>query len=183
MPKKAKLAILVPLAFLFVVTCGVFFVYDAAKGLVLSTWYRPRVMSSFKHDFETINPRLLNDYGISFKQHNTKKDCDARSGYPGVFACTVHTRTKVVADEAFVKKWRQTSPELEKYLLSEGWQKENNDQPLNQILDNFNRDSSIAVHYRKAYGCRLTLSWVSPETLNHLNVTEVCEVSQRTWGW
>jgi hypothetical protein len=182
MSKRAKLAILlVPLAAL----CGVLFVHDAAKGLVLSTWYRPKVTSNFNHDFDAINPRLLN-YGITFEQRNTKKDCDARSGYPSggksVFTCSIYARTKVVADEAFVKKWRQTSPELEKYLLSEGWRKENKDQPLNEILDNFNRDSSIAVHYRKAYGCRLTLSWVLPETPNHLDVTEVCEVAQRTWG-
>lgn len=190
MTKKAKLAILLPLALLLVVSCGVFFVYDAAKGLVLSTWYQPKVTSNFQHDFEPINPRLFNDYGITFEQRSSEEDCEPTSGYPSggksVFTCSMYARTNVVADEVFVKKWRGTSPELEKYLLSEGWRKENKAQPIDEILDNFNRNGSIAVHYLKEHGqisCRLTFGWVMPETPNHLDVNEVCEMYHRTWGW
>lgn len=52
-----------------VILGGVLFVYDAAKGLVLSTWYRPRVFDSFKQDFEAINSHL-----------NWKNICCQRAG-------------------------------------------------------------------------------------------------------
>lgn len=193
MPRKAKVATIITLLLLLlllVVIAGVLLVYDTAKGAVLSLRYNSKVSSHFKQDFDAINPRLQNDYGIVFG-HNDK-DCGSRSGYSSagtyIFTCTNSVRAEpVVADEAFVKKWRETSPELERYLLAKGWQKEwNQHQPINEILDKFNNSSSIGVNYAKRHGkitCRLSLTWLRPETPNHLIADEVCEMSQRTWGW
>lgn len=187
-----KLKIIVAVAALLVVISGLLLVYDPVKGVPLSLWYGPKVTNSFNRDFNDINPRLANDYGIYFDDHNRQKDCGPTAGYPSsgkaIFTCSITVRANpVVANEAFIKQWQKSSLDLEQYLLEKGWQKEwNKAQPIDEILNNFTNDTSIGVNYVKRHGkitCRLSFSWLMPQTPNQLTIDEVCELSQRTWGW
>lgn len=174
---------------LLIIASATLFAYDAAKGFVLSVWYGPKVTSHFNDDFGTVNPRLHDD-GIHFEGSDSKKNCGPTSGYPSggryIFTCAMYERATVKADEAFIEKWRKNSPGLEKYLLSDGWQKEwNQKQPIDTVLDSLQNSSSIQVNYVKIHEdtvCRLTLGWIQPTTPNHLTVDEVCEMSRHTWG-
>jgi hypothetical protein len=182
---KKRTKILIIGAGLFAVVIGVLFLSGTVNRAYLPLKYRSQVASNFKQDFDPVNPRLQQDYGIEFKQ-TPEPDCDA--GYYSasryIFGCQQTQRAEVVADDTFIAKWKQTSPAFERSLLASGWTKVwNEKQPIDEILDNPQNDGSIGVNYTKTHGkmtCTLTFMWVQPSTPNYLNADETCEVYQRT---
>lgn len=89
----------------------------------------------------------------------------------------------------FLSAWKQHASSSEQYLTTHGWQKVwNSEQPINQILDSTNSDTSVGVVYSKQFGkakCEISMYYngdSNPE-YDGLNASLLCERGLHLFGY
>src|SRR5882672_8545850 len=106
-----------------------------------------------KADFGGVNSKILADYGFNFSTptrdaiscYNSRDSMDEKHDD----TCLVSNDAEPIeANDAFVAKWRKNSPAFEGWLLQNGWHKTwNEHQPIAEILDKPQNETSIGVNY------------------------------------
>ncbi len=133
---------------------------------VISQFYKGSVTKAYEESLLQITP-TAKKAGLTFNNQNREIAVCNTSGYKGFgidISCnkstSVNQQTSSV-NKAFVEKWRQNSKQLETYLLESGWQKDwNAQQPIDEIFNTPDLDTSIGVNYSKQYGhvmCELSI--------------------------
>lgn len=133
---------------------------------VISQFYKGSVTKAYEESLLQITP-TAKKAGLTFNNQNREIAVCNTSGYKGFgidISCnksaSVNQQTSSV-NKAFIEKWRQNSKQLETYLLESGWQKDwNAQQPIDEIFNTPDLDTSVSVNYSKQYGhvmCELSI--------------------------
>lgn len=161
-------------------------VYGRSQGLFGGSsinGLRANLLARAESDFDSVNKKAFAEYNIQFKEigstsvscYNSRDPLSSENND----TCTINNRANPVnADEAFISRWRKTSPAFESWLLQNGWRKTwNANQPIAEILDKPDNRTSIGVNYEKASAgirCIVRFTWVQPHDPNQFNAAQMC---------
>lgn len=159
------------------------------RGFVIPAYvnhfYKEGVDKNFDREFSPLNHKLA-DYGFTFNHpadvHDEcwKGDSVFYQGLGETVPCLkTQSSDQRSFTSSFINQWKRSTPELEQYLLSNGWHKEWNDkQPITEIYNNPSNDASVGVVYSKMDGktrCEVSIFYnaFSPD-LEKTFVNESC---------
>ena len=179
-----KRNILVVGSVLLVVLAGLYLARGWIRGSVVPAYakifYKPKVETAFKNDLAPINQRLK-AYGLVFSivgQNECWSGGNALfQGFSETVPCIkLMDSNQITPSDSYIANWRATSPQLEQYLLANGWHKEYfAAQPIGTIFDVPNYTGTIQVNYSNSHGklvCDLSISY-NPHSQTW--ATESCE--------
>lgn len=129
-------------------------------------FYHKGVSKTFDRELGPINEKL-NQYGFTVNEQSRKDECwkEASSyqwfyeGFRQTVKCMKYQQSNTLGySNELSQKWEQTSPQLEQFIIENGWEKQHDqNQKIDEIL---NPKQSIGVNYTKRkgkIGCRLTI--------------------------
>lgn len=133
---------------------------------VISQFYKGSVSKAYEDSLLEVTP-AAKKAELTFNNQSREIAVCNTSGYKGFgidISCNKSTSVNQLTstvNKAFIEKWRQNSKQFETYLIESGWRKDwNSQQPIDEIFNTPDLDTSIGVNYSKPYGhvmCELSI--------------------------